>query len=124
LAAKGVKTKFYGDELQRWRRNVNMSPSELKLFIAKYGDEAGLSRSEASKQGIKSGRDSARAILRMKSKHVSEWTDADVAWARRQNSFVARMSGAKGPLYDDKDRPTRKLLALKIWGHDPEKRVR
>lgn len=122
LAAKGVKTRPAREELARWRKNVNMSPSEIEAFMAKYGTTAGLSRAEASQEGIRSGRDSARAIIRMKRKPVDEWTAADVAWMRRQNSFVARMSGAKGPLYDDKGRPTRKLLALKVWGHDPEKR--
>ena len=42
-------------------------------------------------------------------------------WANKQISFISRMKGAKGPLRDDKGEPTRKLLALKIWGHNPEK---
>ena len=33
----------------------------------------------------------------------------------RKRSFCARMSGAKGPMKDDKGRPTRKALALKRW---------
>jgi hypothetical protein len=32
------------------------------------------------------------------------------------------MQGAKGGMRDEKDRPTRKLLALKVWGHNPEKK--
>jgi hypothetical protein len=82
---------------------------------------AGLSRTEASKEGIKSGRDSARAIIRMKEKGRENWNKDDVKWMNRQISFVSRMKGAQGPLYDDKGRPTRKLLALKVWGHNPEK---
>ena len=31
-------------------------------------------------------------------------------------SFAARFSGMKGPMKDDKGRPTRKALALKAWG--------
>lgn len=115
------KQKVSSEELHRWRKNVNMSPTELESFMKRYGDTAGLSRKEASAQGIKSGRDSARAIIRMKRKPVAEWNDGDIKWMRRQNSFVARMKGAKGPLYDEKGRPTRKLLALKVWGHNPEK---
>jgi lipocalin len=118
LAAK----KVLPGELQRWRKNVNMSPSELRKFMNDYGTTAGLSRREASAEGVKSGRDSARAIIRMKEKPVAQWNDGDITWMRRQNSFVARMRGARGPLYDGKGRPTRKLLALKVWGHDPEKR--
>jgi hypothetical protein len=33
----------------------------------------------------------------------------------RKKSFCARMSGVKGPMKDEKGRPTRKALALKKW---------
>lgn len=33
----------------------------------------------------------------------------------RKKSFCARMGGVKGPMTDDKGRPTRKALALKKW---------
>lgn len=35
--------------------------------------------------------------------------------ANRRKSFCARMSGMKGPMKDDKGRPTRKALALRKW---------
>jgi hypothetical protein len=35
--------------------------------------------------------------------------------AARRKSFCARMSGVKGPMKDEKGRPTRKSLALKKW---------
>lgn len=35
--------------------------------------------------------------------------------AGRRKSFCARMSGMKGPMKDDKGRPTRKALALRKW---------
>lgn len=35
--------------------------------------------------------------------------------AARRKSFCARMGGAKGPLKDEKGKPTRKALALKKW---------
>lgn len=34
----------------------------------------------------------------------------------RRVSFAARFSGMKGPLKDDKGRPTRLALALRAWG--------
>jgi len=34
----------------------------------------------------------------------------------RRISFAARFAGMKGPMKDDKGRPTRKALALKRWG--------
>lgn len=33
----------------------------------------------------------------------------------RKRSFCSRMSGVKGPMKDEKGRPTRKALALKKW---------
>ena len=33
----------------------------------------------------------------------------------RKKSFCARMGGVKGPMKDEKGRPTRKALALKVW---------
>lgn len=35
--------------------------------------------------------------------------------ANRRKSFCARMSGAAGPMKDEKGRPTRKALALRKW---------
>ena len=35
--------------------------------------------------------------------------------AGRRKSFCARMGGVKGPMKDEKGRPTRKALALKAW---------
>ena len=35
--------------------------------------------------------------------------------AKRRRSFCARMSGVKGPMKDEKGRPTRKALSLKKW---------
>lgn len=112
---------------KEWSKLVNMSPKELSDFIdSDEGEEAGLSRKEAGKAGasggkIKSGRDSARAIVRMLKRKKESWTDNDWEWAKRQNNFINRMKGAKGKMREPDGKPTRKLLALKIWGHDPEK---
>ena len=108
-----------------WRKLVNMSIGELqKFYDSEEGKEAGLSKEEASKEGIARGRDSAKAIIRMKEKGVENWNDTDWEWAKRQNSFVSRMKGMKGDLYDDKGRKTRKHTSLLIWGHDPEKKTK
>ena len=116
------------DELyKKWKSLVNMGPKELEGFIdSDTGKDAGLSRKEASKAGakgkpIKSGRDSARAIVRMKGMSKDEWTANDWAWARRQVNFITRMKGAAGKMRESDGSPTRKLMALKIWGHNPEK---
>ena len=38
----------------------------------------------------------------------------------RRVSFAARFAGMKGPMKDEKGRPTRKALALKAWGFGSE----
>lgn len=115
------------DELyKQWKGLVNMGPKELQGFIdSDTGKDAGLSRKEASKAGakgkpIKTGRDSARAVVRMKSMSKDKWTANDWAWARRQVNFITRMKGAAGKMRESDGTPTRKLMALKIWGHNPE----
>lgn len=112
-----------------WRSLVNMSPSELNQFLkSEEGRAAGLSRSQAKKEGVRSGQDSAKALLRMlpsggRSLPQAEknWSEADWTWARRQVAFIKRMRGVKGPLYDEDGEPTRKHTALLLWGHDPRK---
>jgi len=113
---------------KEWSKLVNMSPKELEDFIdSDEGKEAGLSRKESGKAGssggkIKSGRDSARAIVRMLQRKKDSWKDNDWEWAKRQVNFINRMKGAKGSMREPDGKPTRKLLALKIWGHNPEKK--
>ena len=116
------------DIYKEWSKLVNMSSKELSNFIdSDEGKEAGLSRKESGKAGasggkIKSGRDSARAIVRMLDRKKDSWEDNDWAWAKRQINFINRMKGAKGSMRETDGKPTRKLLALKIWGHNPEKK--
>lgn len=114
---------------KEWRRYVNMTERELRAFLRDYGDVAGLSRSEARAEGVRSGRDSARALLRMipkgKSFSAAEegWSRNDWDWARRQVAFIKRMRGVSGPLTKG-GRPTRKDLALRLWGHNARKSLR
>lgn len=118
----GAIERKHDETYQKWRHLVNMSASELERFYdSEEGKKAGLTASEAKKQGIGSGRQSARWILRMKKTPKSEWTPEMWKWAGRQVSFISRMSGNEGPLYDDKGRKTRKHLSLLIWGNNPEK---
>ena len=112
-------------DYQRWKKLVNMPSSTLEKFLdTKEGREAGLSRKEAKAAGgIRTGRSSAHAILRMRQKPFSEWTSADINWLYRQISFISRMSGMQGPLFKEdkhgKRIPTRKLTSLWVWGHSP-----
>jgi hypothetical protein len=117
------------EKWDRWNKLVNMSASELEKFMdSQFGKKAGLKKKEASKLGISTGRESARAILRMMKKGngfksaLENWNSTDWKWCGKQISFISRMSGNSGPLYDKDNKPTRKLLSLKIWGHNPSKK--
>ena len=119
--------KEMSDLYKERQKLVNMSGKEIDTFLdSDDGAEAGLSRKEAGKAGadggkISTGRDSARAIIRMLDTPMEKWSDNDWKWAGKQVNFINRMKGAKGPLRDEDKKPTRKLLALKVWGHNPEK---
>lgn len=109
----------------RWKQLVNLQSKTLEKFLdSEEGRTAGLTRKEAKAAGkIKTGRGSARAILRMRSKPFSEWSTEDINWMYRQISFVSRMKGNDGELYKiDRHKnkvPTRKLTSLLVWGHKP-----
>jgi hypothetical protein len=112
------------EKYKKWKDLINMSPSQIQSFLdSEDGKVAGLSRGEASNLGISSGRDSARAIIRMLEKKREEWTTADIKWMNKQISFISRMSGNPGPLYDKNGKKTRKHLSLLVWGHNPAKKL-
>jgi hypothetical protein len=108
---------------KKWKGLVNMSSSELNKFLdSEEGKVAGLSRKEANELGIDYGRESARWILRMKDTPYSEWTPNMWRWAKKQISFISRMSGNKGKLFDENGKRTRKYLSLLVWGNNPLKK--
>ena len=108
----------------KWRKLVNMSKSELqKFYDSEEGKQAGLTPEEANQEGIDSGRESARWIMKMKDTKVADWTPTMWKWAKKQISFISRMSGNKGKLVDENGKKTRKYLSLLIWGNDPNKKA-
>lgn len=119
---KGGFIDEHKETYEKWKSLVNMSKSELKEFYdSQEGKDAGLSDKESNDLGISNGRESARWIMRMKDTPVSDWTPKMWEWANKQISFISRMSGNKGSLYDDKGNKTRKHTSLLIWGHNPKK---
>ena len=107
---------------QEWNDLVNMTSSELQNYYdSKEGKTSGLSAWQAKELGIKSGRESAKWIIKMKEIPMNEWTEEMWEWAKRQISFIKRMSGVEGDLYDENHEKTKKHKALLIWGHNPEK---
>jgi hypothetical protein len=99
-----------------------MSASELKAFMkTDEGKDAGLDPKEAKRLGIKSGQESAKWIIKMKSTNKDKWTLTMWDWAKRQINFIKRMSGNKGKLFDENGMKTRKHTSLLIWGRNPMK---
>ena len=118
----GLTDTEKSERYKKWKSLVNMSKGELQRFYdSEEGKVAGLTPAQAKSAGIDSGRESARWIMKMKDTPVAKWTPEMWKWAGKQISFISRMSGAKGKLYDEKGRKTRKHLSLLIWGHNPEK---
>lgn len=108
------------DLYRDWQELINLTADEVESFLqTPEGKVAGLSREQARREGIGSGQESAKWIIRMKRTPVEDWTWKMWDWAQRQVSFVKRMSGMKGPLFKD-GKPTRKLLSLLVWGHAPD----
>lgn len=113
------------DLYQRWKKLINMSASDVEKFKEKQtalGKKdpkkyPGLTRAQANTLDISSGVQSAEWIIKMKNTPVKDWTPEMWKWAAKQVSFVSRMLGNPGPLYDKDGEPTRKNLALLIWGH-------
>lgn len=125
-----VSEKSHGDSqdkddqetYRKFTASVNMSSTELLRYAkSDLGKKSGLSRGEAAKQGIVSGRDRPKQIARLLGKPFKQWSDSDFTIANRVISFNARMGGMKGKLTDENGQPTRKLMSLLIWGHDPRK---
>jgi len=115
-----------------WKQLINMSATEILEFATSpEGKAAGLSRKEAAEKGIRSGRDSALALIRMIPKGrglvaaLENWTPAEWRWAKAQVSFIRRMLGMKKRIaqnpYFRGGKMTRWLSSLLIWGHDPRK---
>jgi coenzyme F420-reducing hydrogenase alpha subunit len=112
---------------KKWRELINMSAESIEKFKqqqTKAGRKdpkkyPGLKPQAAKKIGISSGVQSAEWIAKMKKTPVKDWTPEMWKWAGKQVSFVSRMLGNPGPLRDENGEPTRKLLSLLIWGHNP-----
>lgn len=126
-AAPAAEVKRKQELYARWKKLINMSGNAVESFkksqtAAGRKDPKkypGLKRQHAAALGISSGVQSADWIIKMKNTPVKDWTPEMWKWAGKQVSFVSRMLGNSGPMRDDNGEPTRKLLSLRIWGHNP-----
>lgn len=78
--------------------------ADSKGYFRPTEQGAGLTRKGAKKFGVKTAVTTPPSKLDPKGKA-----------AKRRKSFCARMSGMKGPMKDEKGRPTRKAMSLRRW---------
>jgi hypothetical protein len=86
------------------KEEINERGEDSKGLYRSTESGAGLTRKGAKKYGIKT------AVTTPPSK-----LDPDGKAAKRRKSFCARMGGMKGPMKDEKGRPTRKAMSLRRW---------
>lgn len=113
---------------QQWKELVNMTRYQIqKYYNSRDGKTSGLTKSESEQLGIRNGRSSARALIKMipaapsYKAAIENWTRGQWIWAMAQVAFIKRMKGVKGPLYLENGQRSPKLKSLLIWGHNPEK---
>lgn len=97
-----------------WETLESVDDAELLEYaIDKKGHKSstgGLTQKGVDAYNRKTGGNLQTAVTTPPSK-----LDPDSKAAKRRKSFCARMGGVKGPMKDDKGRPTRKALALRKW---------
>lgn len=94
-------------------KTIKKVVSEVAAWQRKEGKDpkGGLNR-----KGVESyRRENPGSKLQMAVTTPPSKLDPDSKAAKRRKSFCARMGGAKGPMKDEKGRPTRKALALRKW---------
>jgi len=121
-ASSATLTDAQDERYAKWRRLLNMTPSEIRAMGRRVG-EATTSLSVPGLRAFMLGRKSTRRLLGMKSRPVSAWTEDDWAWATRQVSSVSKLRATPGALLQD-GKPTEKLILLRAWGHEPRVRSR
>jgi cytidyltransferase-like protein len=85
-------------------QQLNERGADSKGLYRSTESGAGLTRKGAKKFGIKTAVTTPPSKLDPKGKA-----------AKRRKSFCARMGGMKGPMKDEKGRPTRKAMSLRRW---------
>jgi hypothetical protein len=108
---KAVDPEVLDDVWSRYHDAVNMTASELETWAANPCSQlASLDRAPI------------RRNLRLLRKPKRDWTERDVADAKRTISFVARMRGAEqGESASASCEMSRRDISLMNWGFDPRK---
>ena len=134
------------DWFEDWAELINMKNKEMKAFMkSPWFKVAGLTPKEAKAQGIRSGQNSFRAIIRMRkklgltgpkdyvdyrkprlvedyyAKAIDNWSKDDWEWCKAQVRFNKRHSGF--PYNDDKEETKGPLIKKQKTQNQPSKRL-
>lgn len=63
-------------------------------------------------------KNAAKAILRLRTMPMHQWSTSDINWMYRILSYIDGKLRVTGPLVDDGE-PTERLKNLWAWGHVP-----
>lgn len=109
---------------ERFQRLVNMRPVEIRSHLRSPELAAVLERyrrrSRASKtEGIRLGQKMAGHIMQLKNTPVEGWDEQMWERCHRVNKYIEGLRRTPAPVLDEQGQPTRKLLTLRTWGHNP-----
>ena len=95
-------------------KKAGKKPKNEEVINERGEDSKGYKRSTESGAGLTPKGAKHYGIKTAVTTPPSELKKGSKAWNRRK-SFCARMGGMKGPMKDDKGRPTRKAMSLRRW---------
>jgi hypothetical protein len=105
---------------EKFQRLVNMRAGELRAHLRSDALAETIAAARRQKRGpLVEGKRMARYVLLMKATPVHEWTAELWEQCRQVVSFIERTRRNNTPLLDENGRATRKLMALRTWGHNP-----
>jgi hypothetical protein len=104
----------------RFHRLTNMRTREIREHLRSDTLRTTLSTSRRSKvEGIRVGQDAAKWVMRLRETEVADWTPEMWEWCDRITAFIERTRRNGAAVLDEQGKPTRKLVTLRTWGHDP-----
>jgi hypothetical protein len=111
---KDAEAEFFarGGKVKKYDSRGN--PIEEELLHERGEDKKGYYRSTESGAGLTRKGAKAMGIKTAVTTPPSK-LDPNGKAAKRRKSFCARMGGMKGPMKDEKGRPTRKAMSLRRW---------
>jgi hypothetical protein len=109
---------------EKFQRLVNMRAGEMRAHLRSSSLREAIATTRRAKRGpLLEGQRAARYVLRMKATPLAEWTDDLWGECRKVVTFIERTRRNNTPLIDEEGRASRKLVALRTWGHNPTVRA-